>query len=154
MGLPSNYTIYDADDQLALIKQAMELAELDPKQNPPQAVRSVISRAKSILMDSQGLAQHHNNYFEERCSRVYHHYEELLTRNNAADFDDLLMKSVQLLQEDTEVREKYQERYLYLMVDEFQDTNVAQYRLARLLAGEHRNICVVGGPGPVNLLMA
>ena len=146
VGLPSNYTIYDADDQLALIKQAMELAELDPKQNPPQAVRSVISRAKSILLDSQGLAQHHNNYFEERCSRVYHHYEELLTRNNAADFDDLLMKSVQLLQEDTEVREKYQGRYLYLMVDEFQDTNVAQYRLARLLAGEHRNICVVGDP--------
>ena len=146
VGLPSNYTIYDADDQLALIKQAMELAELDPKQNPPQAVRSVISRAKSVLMDSQGLAQHHKNYFEERCSRVYHHYEEMLVRNNAADFDDLLMRAVQLLQQDTEVREKYQDRYLYLMVDEFQDTNVAQYRLARLLAGEHRNICVVGDP--------
>ena len=146
MGLPSNYTIYDADDQLALIKQAMELAELDPKQNPPQAVRSGISRAKSLLMDSQGLAQHHKNYFEERCARVYHHYEELLARNNAADFDDLLMRSVQLLQEHPEVREKYQDRYFYLMVDEFQDTNVAQYRLARLLAGQHRNICVVGDP--------
>ena len=146
VGLPSNYTIYDADDQLALIKQSMELAELDPKQNPPQAVRSVISRAKSLLMDSQSLAQHHKNYFEERCARVYHHYEELLARNNAADFDDLLMKSVQLLQEHPDVREKYQDRYLYLLVDEFQDTNVAQYRLARLLAGQHRNICVVGDP--------
>ena len=146
VGLPSNYTIYDAEDQLALIKQAMEMAELDSKQNPPQAVRSVISRAKSLLMDSQGLAQQHNDFFEERCSRVYHHYEELLARNNAADFDDLLMRSVQLLQQDEEVREKYQARYLYLMVDEFQDTNVAQYRLARLLAGEHRNICVVGDP--------
>ena len=146
VGLPSNYTIYDADDQLALIKQSMELAELDPKQNPPQAVRSVISRAKSLLMDSQGLAQHYKNSFEERCARVYHHYEELLARNNAADFDDLLMRSVQLLQEHSEVREKYQDRYLYLLVDEFQDTNVAQYRLARLLAGQHRNICVVGDP--------
>ena len=146
VGLASNYTIYDADDQLALIKQAMELAELDPKQNPPQAVRSVISRAKSVLRDSQGLAQHQQNYFEERCARVYHHYEELLSRNNAADFDDLLMRAVQLLQEHPEVREKYQDRYVYLMVDEFQDTNVAQYRLARLLAGQHRNICVVGDP--------
>ena len=76
----------------------------------------------------------------------YHHYEELLSRNNAADFDDLLMRAVQLLQEHPEVREKYQDRYVYLMVDEFQDTNVAQYRLARLLAGQHRNICVVGDP--------
>ena len=146
LGLPSNYTIYDAEDQLALIKQAMELAELDPKQFPPQAVRSVISRAKSVLRDSQGLAQHQKNYFEERCARVYHHYEELLARNNAADFDDLLFKAVQLLQEHQEVRERYQDRYLYLMVDEFQDTNVAQYRLARLLSGEHHNICVVGDP--------
>ena len=146
VGLPSNYTIYDADDQLALIKQAMELAELDPKQNPPQAVRSVISRAKSVLRNSQGLAQHSNNYFEENCARVYHHYEELLARNNAADFDDLLMRSVLLLQEQQDVRARYQDRYLYLMVDEFQDTNVAQYRLARLLAGDRQNICVVGDP--------
>ena len=146
VGLPSNYTIYDADDQLALIKQAMELAELDPKQNSPQAVRGHISRAKSVLLDSKGLAQRRESYFEESCARVYHHYEELLARNNAVDFDDLLMKSVQVLQEQEEVRSKYQERYLHLMVDEFQDTNVAQYRLARLLAGEHRNICVVGDP--------
>ena len=146
ISLPSSYTIYDADDQLAVIKQAMELAELDPKRNQPQAVRSVISRAKSVLMDSQGLAQRPGSYFEELCARVYHHYEELLARNHAVDFDDLLMKSVQLLQEHQEVREKYQGRYLHVMVDEFQDTNVVQYQLARLLAGEHRNICVVGDP--------
>ena len=146
VGLPSSYTIYDAEDQLAVIKEAMELAEVDPKRNRPQAVRSVISRAKSLLMDSQALAQHPEGYFEEQCARVYFHYEELLARNNAADFDDLLMKAVQLLQEHQHVRERYQDRYLYLMVDEFQDTNVAQYLLARLLAGEHRNICVVGDP--------
>ncbi len=146
VGLPSNYTIYDAEDQLALIKQAMELAELEPKQNPPQAVRGVISRAKSVLLDSQGLTGNAHDYFEENCARVYRHYEELLARNNAVDFDDLLMRSVQLLQNQEEVRAKYQERYLYLMVDEFQDTNVAQYSLARLLAGERKNICVVGDP--------
>ena len=146
VGVEPNYTIYDDEDQLGLIKQAMGLAELDPKQFPARAVHGVISRAKSTLLDSRGLAQHQQNYFEERCARVYHHYEELLARNNAVDFDDLLLKSVQLLQEYPEVQEKYQRRYLHLMVDEFQDTNVAQYRLARLLAGEHRNICVVGDP--------
>ena len=145
-GLPSNYTIFDADDQLGLIKQSLKLAELDPKQYPPQAVRSVISRAKSVLMDSQALAKRSQSFFEEQCSRAYHHYEELLARNNAADFDDLLMKSVQLLQDFAEVRERLQDRHQYLMVDEFQDTNVAQYRLARLLAQKRRNICVVGDP--------
>ncbi len=146
VGLPSNYTIYDADDQLVLIKQAMELAELEPRQNPPQAIRGVISRAKSVLMDSQELARRSDNYFEENCARVYHHYEELLSRNNAADFDDLLMRAVQLFQEYPDVLERYQDQYFHLMVDEFQDTNVAQYRLARLLAEQRRNICVVGDP--------
>jgi DNA helicase-2/ATP-dependent DNA helicase PcrA len=146
VGLEPNYTIYDDEDQQGLIKQAMELAELDPKQFPPRTVHGVISRAKSVLLDSQGLAQQRQNYFEERCAQVYHHYEELLARNNAVDFDDLLLRAVQLLQGYPEVREKYQRRYLHLMVDEFQDTNVAQYRLARLLAEEYRNICVVGDP--------
>ncbi len=146
VGLPSNYTIYDADDQLVVIKQAMELAELEPRHNPPQAIRGVISRAKSVLMDSQELARRSQNYFEENCARVYHHYEELLSRNNAADFDDLLMRAVQLFQEYPDVLERYQDQYFHLMVDEFQDTNVAQYRLARLLAEQRRNICVVGDP--------
>ena len=146
MGLPHNYSIFDADDQLSVVKQAMEMAEMDPKQFPPQAVRSIISKSKSVLTDSQGLARRPQNYFEERCARAYQHYEEIMARNNAVDFDDLLMKAVQLLEEHQVVREKYQERYLYVMVDEFQDTNVAQYRLARLLAGERQNICVVGDP--------
>ena len=146
VGLSSSFSIYDADDQLSLIKQSLQLADLDPKQNPPQAIRSVISRAKSVMMDSRGLSQHGQSYFEEVSARVYHHYEELLSRNNAVDFDDLLMKSVQLLQEQPAVRERYQQRYQYLMVDEFQDTNIAQYRLAGLLTGTEQNICVVGDP--------
>ena len=146
LGLDSHYSIYDADDQATIIKQSMELAEMDPKRNPPRAVLSVISKAKSMLWDSQAFAKNAGNYFEETCARVYHHYEELLTRNNALDFDDLLMKSVQLLREFPEVQKKYQDRYQYIMVDEFQDTNIAQYRLARLLAEAHHNICVVGDP--------
>ena len=146
IGLASNYSIYDADDQAGLIKQSMELAEMDPKRNPPNAVRSLISKAKSLLWDSQTFAKNADNYFEETSARVYHHYEEFLTRNNALDFDDLLMKAVQLLREFPEVQKKYQDRYQYIMVDEFQDTNIAQYRLARLLAEGHQNICVVGDP--------
>ena len=146
MGLNRNYSIFDTDDQLSAIKQSMELAEVDPKGHPPRAILGVISRAKNVLSDSRGLARRAENYFEETSARVYHHYEEIMARNNAVDFDDLLMKSVQLLEEYRFVREHYQERFVHVMVDEFQDTNVAQYRLARLLAGERRNICVVGDP--------
>ncbi|MCH8298812.1 MAG: UvrD-helicase domain-containing protein [Chloroflexi bacterium] len=146
LGLDSNYSIYDADDQATLIKQSMELAEMDPKRNPPRAVLSTISKAKNQLWDSQTFAKNADTYFEETCARVYHHYEEILTRNNALDFDDLLMKSVQVLREFPDVRKKYQDRYQYIMVDEFQDTNIAQYQLARYLAESHQNICVVGDP--------
>ncbi len=146
VGLGSDYTIYDDEDQVALIKRAMEQAQMDPKQFHPRAIQSVISRAKSVLLDPQALALQRQNFFEERCAQVYQHYQGLLARNHAVDFDDLLLKAVRLLQDFPDVREKYQHRYLHLMVDEFQDTNVAQYSLARLLAGEHRNICVVGDP--------
>ncbi len=148
-GLDANYTIYDGDDQLALIKQAMELAEVDPRRYAPRSVQGVISRAKSLLLDSRGLArqsQLDNDHPAARAARVYHHYEELMSRNNAVDFDDLLLRAVGTLQDCAEVREEYHRRYHYLMVDEFQDTNVAQYRLARLLTGPEQNICVVGDP--------
>ena len=147
--LDSNYTIYDADDQLGLIKQSMQLADVDEKRNPSRAIQGVISRAKSLLMDSVDLAkraQMEDDFQAELAARVYHHYEELLGRSNAVDFDDLLMRAVQLLRENLDVREDYHRRYPYLMVDEFQDTNIAQYRLARLLTGPDQNICVVGDP--------
>ncbi len=148
LGLEPNYSIYDADDQATIIKQSMELADVDPKRNPPRAILGAISKAKNKLWDSRAMTKNADpdNFFEETCARVYHHYEEILTRNNALDFDDLLMKSVQLLREFPEVRKKYQERYQYIMVDEFQDTNIAQYQLARFLAESHQNICVVGDP--------
>ena len=146
LGLKSNYSIYDSDDQLNLIKRSLELSELDPKSHPPRAVQSVISKAKSSMVDALGLSQRAETYFEESCARVYYHYEELLAQNNAVDFDDLLMKGVQLLQGSEEVRDRYRNQYKYLMVDEFQDTNTSQYLLTKLLTGEAQNICVVGDP--------
>lgn len=149
VGLEPNYTIYDADDQLNLIKAAMEQAEVDAKRYSPRSVHSIISRAKSLLQDSVGLtrqAQLDDDYRSETAARVYRHYEELLARSNAVDFDDLLLRAVQVLRENESVREEYQRRYRYLMVDEFQDTNVAQYRLTKLLTGPEQNLCVVGDP--------
>ena len=146
LGLDSNYSIYDADDQAKIIKDSMELAEIDPKRNPPRAILGMISNAKNKMWDSRAFTKNADNYFEEICAQVYHHYEEALTRNNAVDFDDLLMKTVQLFREFPGVRTKYNDRYKYIMVDEFQDTNISQYQLARLLAESHQNICVVGDP--------
>ena len=144
IGLESSFSIYDDEDQMNLVKQAMEQADLDPRRYPPRAVHGVISRAKSLLMDSHALGQNHQSFFEERAASVYQRYEELLTRNNGVDFDDLLLKAVQLLRSHDDVLARYHRRFIHVMIDEFQDTNVAQYALAKLLAGGHRNICVVG----------
>ncbi len=147
LGLSGNYSIFDDDDQMSAIKQCLERADYDPKRHPPRAVLSRISKAKSVLQDSQAMArQASGDYFEEVCARVYRHYEELLSRNNAVDFDDLLLRTVQLFREFPAVLQRYQERYNYLMVDEFQDTNIAQYKLAQQLAQAHQNFCVVGDP--------
>ena len=153
VGLDRNFTIYDQDDQTDAVKSAMQLAEIDPKSYNPRALLSRISAAKSSLQDSRQMAQaaydaddEYGAHWVEVCSRVYHYYEEALTRQNALDFDDLLMRTAQLLETSTEVQAQYHDRYRYLLIDEFQDTNVAQYRLARLLTGPHQNLCVVGDP--------
>ncbi|MDP3064359.1 MAG: UvrD-helicase domain-containing protein [Chloroflexota bacterium] len=145
-GFDSGYTIYDEEDALALLKRAMEEAEVDHRRYPIRAVRERISRAKSLLHDPQAYAASADGYYEQIVSRVYQRYQERLRANRAVDFDDLLLLAVQLLQSNQEVREKYQKRYLHVMIDEFQDTNIAQYRLAQLLAGGYKNICVVGDP--------
>jgi DNA helicase-2/ATP-dependent DNA helicase PcrA len=146
VGLDSRFSIFDDDDQMNLLKVAMEDVELDPKQYPRRAIQGVISRAKSRLLDAQGLSREQGSYFEEVAARVYGRYEELLSESNAVDFDDLLLKTTHLFANNQEVMRGYQERYVYVMVDEFQDTNVAQYELARKLAGGYSNICVVGDP--------
>ena len=153
VGLGRNFTIYDQDDQIDAIKSAMSLADIDPRSYNPRALLSRISAAKSSLHDSRQMIQsaydaddEYGAHWIETCARVYHYYEEALTRQNAVDFDDLLMRTTQLLESFPEVREQYHDRYHHILVDEFQDTNVAQYRLARLLTGSRRNLCVVGDP--------
>ena len=153
VGLGRNFTIYDQDDQIDAVKSAMELAEIDPRSYNPRALLSRISAAKSSLYDSRQMAQsaydaddEYGAHWVDVCARVYRYYEEALTRQNALDFDDLLMRTAQLLETSPEVKAQYHDRYRYLLIDEFQDTNVAQYRLSRLLTGPHQNLCVVGDP--------
>jgi DNA helicase-2/ATP-dependent DNA helicase PcrA len=146
IGLESSFVIYDEDDQLSLMKQVLEELNLDPKQYAPQALRSAIGAAKSRLISPKDYAQWVNSYFEEIVHRVYQRYQELLSRGQAVDFDDLLMKTVQLFHDHPQILNRYQSKYVHILVDEFQDTNIAQYELMKQLAEKYRNLCVVGDP--------
>ena len=145
IGIPKEFVIMDADDQIGLVKQAMELVNVDPKRYPPRAILSAISAAKSQLLGPQGLAGATGQY-DQIVHRVFVQYQAALERSHAVDFDDLLRRTVDLFRESPEARSKYQERFIHLMVDEFQDTNVAQYEIARQLANKYRNLAVVGDP--------
>ncbi len=146
IGLDSSFVIYDEDDQLSLMKQALEELNLDPKQYAPRALHSAISAAKSRLISSEDYAQRVSSYFEEIVHRVYQRYQQLLIQGRAVDFDDLLMKTVQLFQDHPRILKRYQSKYVHILVDEFQDTNIVQYMLMKQLAGKYRNLCVVGDP--------
>jgi DNA helicase II / ATP-dependent DNA helicase PcrA len=146
IGLESSFVIYDEDDQLRLVKQVLEDLNLDAKQYNPQALRSAISAAKSRLISVEGHAQLVSSYFEEIVHRVYQRYQQLLGQGHAVDFDDLLMRTAQLFEDHPEILGRYQSRYVHILVDEFQDTNIAQYELMKQLAGKYRNLCVVGDP--------
>jgi len=146
IGLDSSFVIYDEEDQLSLTKQAMEELNLDPKQYAPRALRSAISAAKSRLVGPKDYAQRVSSYFEEIVHRIYQLYQELLSQGRAVDFDDLLMKTVQLFQGHPQILSRYQSKYVHILVDEFQDTNIVQYMLMKHLAGKYRNLCVVGDP--------
>ena len=146
IGLDQGFSIFDTDDQLALVKAAMDEEGLDPKHFPPRAILGVISRAKSNLKDAQSLLLGADNAFEEAAGRVYERYQELLHLNGAVDFDDLLMRTVELFRRSPDTLEYYQQRFVHLLVDEFQDTNVAQYELSKQISDFHKNICVVGDP--------
>ena len=146
IGLNSKFVIFDEEDQIRVIKQSIEEAKLDPKQYAPRALLSAISSAKSKLISSSDYAQHIHSYFDEIVHRVYQHYQRLLDRSGAMDFDDLLMKVVCLFNEHQDILAKYQSRYVHVLVDEFQDTNAVQYMLIKQLSGKYRNVCVVGDP--------
>jgi DNA helicase-2/ATP-dependent DNA helicase PcrA len=146
VGLKPEFTIYDADDQARVARRVLDDFDIDPKQFPPRALLSVISDSKNNMRSPAQLSKRTETYRDEVAARVYEAYEGALQRANAVDFDDLLLKTFQLLEGNPEMLEKYQERYEHLLVDEFQDTNALQFQVARLLALKSRNICVVGDP--------
>lgn len=146
IGVDSKFVIYDEEDQTSLIKKSIQEVGLDPKQYVPRAIKSAISSAKSRMFTPEDYVQRSRSYFEEVAGRVYERYQRLLAESNALDFDDLLMKAVQLFRKSPETLSRYQNRYLHLLVDEFQDTNLTQYELIKQIGGKYRNICVVGDP--------
>lgn len=144
IGLPRDFVVYDDDDQMTLIKECLRQLNLDDRQYAPRAVLSFISRAKEKLIDPENFKEFFSGYFENVVARLYALYQEKLTLNRALDFDDLIGKAVRMLEQREDVREHYQNRFKFTMVDEYQDVNHAQYRLTKLLSDGTRNICIVG----------
>jgi DNA helicase II / ATP-dependent DNA helicase PcrA len=143
-GLTRSFAIYDENDQQAIVKQVMRRMGLDTKQLTPRTVLGRISWAKNHMVDPQEYYLASKDPNSERIAHIYQSYKAELRKNNALDFDDLLLEAVRLLKVSQEVRERYQRRYRYLLVDEYQDTNRPQYELMKLLAGEAKNVCAVG----------
>ncbi len=144
LGYTRQFTIYDTADSRRLIKRCLDDLGIDPKRFTPASVGSQISDAKNKLRDSDAYAQMVGSFFEQTVADVYRSYERELHRMNAMDFDDLLVRAVNVLELFPEVRDRYASGFRHVMVDEYQDTNHAQYRWLQLLAGEHRNLMVVG----------
>jgi DNA helicase-2/ATP-dependent DNA helicase PcrA len=144
LGYTRQFTIYDAADQRRLIKRCLDDLDIDAKRFTPRAMQSQISDAKNKLRSSEDYRQLVGSYFEQTVADVYEQYERELHRMNAMDFDDLLVRSVNLLELFQEVRDRYATAFRWILVDEYQDTNHAQYRWLQLLGSEHRNVAVVG----------
>jgi ATP-dependent DNA helicase UvrD/PcrA len=144
LGVPSHFTIYDEGDTERAIAMSLKQLEIDPKRYPPRAVASVIGRAKDNLVGPEEFAREASTFYERTVADVYTAYQRRLRAAGALDFDDIIMEAVRLFREHSEVLEHYQERFRYILIDEYQDTNRAQYHLVNQLAQKHRNICVVG----------
>ena len=145
LGYDNRFTIYDTDDQKTLMKEVCRKADIDTKKFKERMLLSVISSAKNeMILPDEFELNAGGDFAQQKIARAYREYEAQLKANNALDFDDLLVKTVQLLDTQPDVRENYQERFRYIMVDEYQDTNTVQFKLVSLLAGKYRNLCVVG----------
>lgn len=144
IGLDSTFTIYDSQDQLSAVKEAMKLLNLSTKDFNPNAIHSYISSAKNELINEIDYEKFAQGYFQDIVAEVYPVYQKVLRDNNAVDFDDLLILTVKLLTDNKQVLEHLQEQFKYILVDEYQDTNHAQYTIIKLLAAKYRNICCVG----------
>jgi DNA helicase-2/ATP-dependent DNA helicase PcrA len=143
-GLTRAFAIFDENDQQGIVKQVMKRMGLDTKQMTPRSVMGRISWAKNHMVDPQDYFLGSKDPTSERVAHIFKAYQDELRKNNAMDFDDLLLEAVRLLKASGEVRERYQRRYQYVLVDEYQDTNRPQYELMKLLAGERKNVCAVG----------
>ena len=144
LGYNSNFTIYDTSDSQAVIKAALKALNLDDKYYPVGAMLAAISDAKNKLLFASDFRKQAKDFYQQKVADVYEYYERELRKNNALDFDDLLLVAVKLLQSNKDVLDKYSKRFRYVMIDEYQDTNHAQYLLAKLLASHWKNIAVVG----------
>jgi ATP-dependent DNA helicase UvrD/PcrA len=146
LGYRSNFTIYDSADQVRLTKACLEELERDPKRFVPRGIHAQISAAKNQLVTPAEYAERVASFYDQTVAEVYDLYQRRLFASNAVDFDDLLMLTVQVLERFPEARERWQKAFRYVLVDEYQDTNHAQYRLLQLLAEKRRNVCAVGDP--------
>lgn len=145
LGYDNRFTIYDTDDQKTLVKEVCKYLQIDTKQFPERTLMNAISKAKDeFLSPSEYEAENQGDFHKMKIAGVYREYQKRLKENNALDFDDLLFKTVELFQFHPEVLEKYQERFQYIMIDEYQDTNHVQFLFVSMLAGKYRNLCVVG----------
>jgi ATP-dependent DNA helicase UvrD/PcrA len=146
LGYKTNFTIYDQADQVRLVKQCLEELERDPKRFPAKGIHEHISSAKNQLIGPAEYRNRVDSFYDQTVAEVYDLYQRRLFAANAVDFDDLLMLTVDVLERFPEAKERWQKAFRYILVDEYQDTNHAQYRLLQLLAEKHRNVCVVGDP--------
>jgi DNA helicase-2/ATP-dependent DNA helicase PcrA len=146
LGLPNNFSIFDSSDQNKLIKEAITLANIETANFAPATVHATISNAKNQLLTPEDFARSGGDFYRRNVARVYTKYQQLLDQNNALDFDDLLLRAVRAFRDHPDVLQELQERFKYILIDEYQDTNHAQYILAHALAQRHKNICVVGDP--------
>jgi len=144
IGIASSFVIYDDQDQISLIKNLMKQKDIDDKAIQPRAILSEISKAKEKLLTPEQFSSHASNYFERIAADLYKSYNQKLHQSNALDFDDILYYCVRLLEQSETVRTKYQDKFLHVLVDEYQDVNFSQFRIVQLLAEKHKNIVVVG----------
>src|SRR5437764_5725559 len=146
LGYRSNFTIYDSADQVRLTKACLEELERDPKRFVPRGIHTQISNAKNQLVGPDEYMARVSSFYDQTVAEVYDLYQRRLHGSNAVDFDDLLLLTVQVLERFPDAREKWQKSFRYVLVDEYQDTNHAQYRLLRILGEKHQNVCAVGDP--------
>src|SRR5919202_2370443 len=146
LGYRSNFTIYDSADQVRLVKQCLEALDRDPKRFTPRGIHSQISNAKNQLVGPAEYASRVASFYDQTVADVYDLYQRRLFGANAVDFDDMLMLTVRILESFPEARERWQGAFRYVLVDEYQDTNHAQYVFLQLLSKKHMNVCAVGDP--------